>query len=1300
MNRRSAIAELPFSGSRTDRVEDSELTTQINIRRSCVLLLTIAASLGSSWAASVAIATEVDFWRAYHGPDPATYLLATCDDDSLPGGTADVSHVQKIGNPDFRPGKFDKALALGGRDGLRLTAAGIYPGGDLAIEAWIQLDEYPEQMGYIVYRPALVDQDVRYDRERDTTKGWSLSVDHTGALHLETTNCFYGSVVRTSSAAGTVPAGRWVHVAATSNGFPNSYRRLFVDGQEVASAAVTWGQGLMVQDDEETKPADIFIGNDATALKGLRGQIDQLRIHRQIARFWPNDDEPWTRANAPETTTQGPPCFLPQHAPAIYVPLDGNLLARGNGAAGVNVTGGNRFADGVCAQALAGPLELRSSDLLDLHEGSLECWVRPVGVNSFSDGNYGFVSGPFIFYIFNSGGLGNKPLALYFSKDDGDLLMLRAEDTVLRPGRWYHFAFTWRDDEITVYVDGARRAKSFGTPLANRNNHGTCGQLQLGAGESLLDEVRLYRQALEPEEVANAYYRYRDSKQLVAAVDRSLRLRAQYLPSQNKLYYRVAANDAQAHIAQVELVVRDAAGKLWLQSRHPFATDEQSLAVPDLPDGRYELTATSIDADGRPAPGEVFSFRRQHFPWEGNQLGISDQVYPPFEPIRVEDRAVHVVGRKYQLGELGFPTQISSNGQEILAAPITLHYETAAGETVCAASAGGLKLIEVRPTQAAFGGRADEPAFEVHTCCHLEVDGCLKYELDILPGRAPAEIRRMWLDVPLQSAVVPLMHTVTAGLRENYAGVVPGGTGVVWDGSQAHQYQRWLNAFVPYIWLGSPQRGLAWFAENDRDWITLKTPEGRLQEIIRAPDRVVLRIYFINRPAMIDRKHHLVFGLQASPTKPLPDDWRTRLPDAPGGLAVVPWGGLACASQAPVHDDWQVVDKILEPRHGQPFDAAWFEQYVKAHHPPDVHGSWPWLDAVTHFAGRARDVGESKPLAVYQEEMRGCDARPEWSVFQDEWTAEPARYERSVVPDDVYTQGYSSLGQPQLITFPRSYQDFGCWIADQWLRRGVSLYWDNTYPYVSTNTRTTAAYAAEDGRVQPCMIIWNQREYTQRAWNLLQEWRRRCTEPLEFTLHMTNTLLLPIHTWGTVDLDHELASKQPFAPAWLMTETIGRQVGNLPLSLYLVAGSDNAQLKSLPAPQQERIEWGLRAVHEIQRNGPLEQQLLAFGYGRPEVLVHNYWDDAPALTVTPNDVKWLALEQTSTGDLLIVLASWSPTEVTAHVQLDPARFPVREAIVQDVDTGAAVPQSSTSAFDIAVPGPWGNKILRVQRGHH
>lgn len=107
----------------------------------------------------------------------------------------------------------------------------------------------------------------------------------------------------------------------------------------------------------------------------------------------------------------------------------------------------------------------------------------------------------------------------------------------------------------------------------------------------------------------------------------------------------------------------------------------------------------------------------------------------------------------------------------------------------------------------------------------------------------------------------------------------------------------------------------------------------------------------------------------------------------------------------------------------------------------------------------------------------------------------------------------------------------------------------------------------------------------------------------------------------------------------LLTETIGRQVGNLPLSLYEVYGRDNEIVLALPKDQRQRIEWGLRAVHEIQRSGPLERLLTDFGCGEDNVAVHNYWADSPVVTVAPAAVKWLALSKPSTNEMLVVLAS-------------------------------------------------------------
>lgn len=1251
--------------------------------------------VGGRWASAV----ETEFWQPYRAGDGDVFLLAGFEEDSLPQGTAAVKKMDSKGGVRPAEGRFGRGLRFDGTGALRLEATGLYRGGHISIEAWVWLDRYPENRAYLVARPAKVDRSPAFDPAVDVTKGFGLLVDRQGSLVLEITNLGYGKTIFTSSKPGAVPLGRWVHVAGVNAAFPVGWRRLFVDGREVAAEAITWGQGLVVHGEEETQPGAIYLGNNSEGTAGFAGRLDQVRIHPRIAKFWSNDEDRWTQSDRPGPAVEGPPHFLAGHAPVLQLPLDGTMAATG-AVEGLQVQAGKEFVAGVRGQALRGPLQLRAPRLLDLNQGAIVCWVRPGGANSYSDWNHGFLSGPATLYIMNSPGLGFKPLSLYFRKAHGDLQFIKAEELEVHPGRWYHFAVTWRDDEVALYVDGTLRGRSFGTPLALDPKSPTCNHLVLGAAGSLVDEVALHPKALSPEEVANSYRQLRDPARLVAAVARSVRLRAQFFPSAGAIEYRLLAGDVgeAGPPAEIRLRLVDAQGTTLgetTRSAREVTSPTGPAAVFPVPDragGPCRLVAEPRSAAGKPLPPSEFSFRAVRFPWQGQRLGITDEVYPPFEPIRVEGNRASLAGRRYTFGPCGLLDQVQSAGKDLLAQPMEVRFTTAEG-TGKWIKAGG-KFATVRDAAAVYEAEAAAEAVQIRTRSTLEVDGCMKVEMSLLPGPKPAPVERLWVEIPLQNDQVRLMHTVTAGLRQNYSGAVPAGEGLVWDGSKAHHYQRWLNAFVPYIWLGTPHRGIAWFAENDRGWLTQKTPEGRIQELVRQGDRLTLRVYLVNRPAIIRQRQDLVFGLQASPTKPMPADWRLRLPQAPGGLAVVPWGGLDCASQAPIRDDWRIVDKILEPRQGRPVDADWFRRYAEAERPPAVHGNWPWLDSVLHFAGRAKDVGPSRPLAVYQEEMRGCPARPEWVAFQDEWTTEPHRYHRDELPDMVFARGYRGLAPPEQITFPGSYQDFGCSIAQEWLRRGVSLYWDNTYPYASTNPRTSAAYRTEDGRVQPAMVIWNHREYGKRAWNLLAHWRKHRPEPLEFTLHMTNTLLLPVHTWGTVNLDHELGSKRPFAPEWLQTETVGRQVGNLPLSLYAVSGSQNELTGAMPARQRDRIEWGMRAVHEIQRSGPEEKLLADFGYGSGEVRVHNYWDERPRLQVEPSEVKWLALEKKS-GEWLVVLASWSERPVSARVALSHATGASGRRQFQDAETGTPLPAASDGSMPVEISGPWGNRLVRI-----
>ena len=349
-----------------------------------------------------------------------------------------------------------------------------------------------------------------------------------------------------------------------------------------------------------------------------------------------------------------------------------------------------------------------------------------------------------------------------------------------------------------------------------------------------------------------------------------------YYPSLRKLAVNLvdAAAIGTAKEAGVEVRRKDDArpvvqGKLPLSPRG----GQVVLDLPALADGAYEV---HLSLPG--GPTAVKRFKHKNYSWLGNELGKSRSIYPPFQPVKVEGRAANVVLRTYVMNGFGLWDSVKSQGKEILAAPIRLRVETAAGEQDWRFVGGQWTIHE--PWRAVYESVAAAPAVEVRTKSSLEYDGCMKVEMDLLPGKHAAPIRRMWLEIPLRDQEAPLFHYCAMdGMRRNYAGRTPRGGRIVWGPQPT---QGWLpplwkaepggddgllwtcrdirpnqanvipTNFVPYIWLGGGERGLAFFAANDKGY--LLDPKGQVQTIERCKGV----LHLPSQPCQQNVEHHRV----------------------------------------------------------------------------------------------------------------------------------------------------------------------------------------------------------------------------------------------------------------------------------------------------------------------------------------------------------------------------------------------------------------------------------------------------------
>ena len=746
---------------------------------------------------------------------------------------------------------------------------------------------------------------------------------------------------------------------------------------------------------------------------------------------------------------------------------------------------------------------------------------------------------------------------------------------------------------------------------------------------------------------------------------------------------------------------------------------------------------------GKETVRSLKTFKRLHFAWEKEKVSENHTVYPPFVPVTVQGNEVRVVGRSYKLNAFGLFDSVVSLDRELLARPMTLRLETDTGEAAWKPRpAIGKSMYE---DLAVSNAEADTDQIKVKSEVRIQEDGSAKVTLRLTPGEKGGSVRSLTLEIPFKEDAHTLFHFIgDNSMRNNYGGQLPRGGKIVWDitsqipspivwkaepGSNdgvlwdSTKVKQWKNdqvadsrRFVPYIWLGAEERGLAWFGESEKGYVVGDKP---IQEIERQGNTVILRVRLIGKPVTLNNERVIVFGLMASPGKPMQKDWREHSV-ASGIGPVICWGGWKCASKYPDRGDYSIVDKIEEGRKAGKVDKAWFEQRSNSLLWPDRKiqddpKAKSWIETVLTFAKRAADAG-TKPGGIshgtYFEEHATDTRIPEWATFQDEW---------------------ASIEFPRFQTvranwgvFAPSYQDFCLWHANQWMSRGVSLYFDNTNPKRCYNERFGPAWRSDDGALRFGIAIWGPHEYYKRIWKLMAAWNAKgAPYPIDVTYHATNTETLPFNTWSSALLDHEqqayrkrdgtlttegaslvkpatmtdeewFAADLPWPADHTRAVTMRHQSGSIPLTLDTLRGGNRARFYDKKDPRTVLANWGMRMVHEIPDFMPRERDLSlkydqafrAFGYPA-KTTVANYWQDQPAVTVDNTAITWIYLSRKEAPKGLLLLQSYSPQAVPLNVSL-----PHGSQLV-DVETGESIPLSGAHSVAISMPANYGTRMFLV-----
>ena len=1003
---------------------------------------------------------------------------------------------------------------------------------------------------------------------------------------------------------------------------------------------------------------------------------------------------------------------------SFYASFDDGIdadFAKGSAKGKAIETSGGRvqFVDGVSGRALqcgkgGACVQYEHAGNLDIKEGTLSMWVTPVhwlGAEGEMSHTLFLLGRPGKGYfgiqkaMFNS----RLPYVQYYMVQYPwrKTVAMNVHDNVpnWKPGDWHWVVMTWTAEQMTLYVDGLKKgSKGFNPALSARDltsPYFMIGKSSGGAEQTAIDEVKIFSRALTETELRVARL-YCQSSEGAAAWD-AVQFDFGHYPYHRKLKARVDINalKGKEHVRGAHITLRRAGEKAAIATiampRFQDFIAETIATVPELADGQYEL---ALHLDGAPDAlrGELTrQFPRKKFEWEHNDIGRSGRILPPLKPIEVEadGSAVRTVLRDHAVSAQGLWKQVIAKGKPILAGPIRLEV-TASGRHQATTDS---RVTVAKESDAAANVSAAWSAGPVQAAlsARMDYDGMMDCRLTLSGGRAD----RVDLVIPVKEEIARLGHFCGERLRANFAGYIPEGEGVVWDASKTLKHDL-VGPFCPYIWIGGEERGICWFAENDRDWsVDGTTP---CQQIERRGRAVTIRVRIIQQLTDLATPRTIRFGLQATPVKPMPvrpEHWRRwdnqRLP---GGMHYLIAGstlyiGMLHHEPFPYGRKLDLWHKFAEARKTGKPDYAFADKWVDTY-PPDSFKDRPKKNCRAHVRGGFSYAASQPDRFLVYVQGRGATFRtPEFRTFQDEWTN--ADYNTRV-----WRQGYRA-GLSYTVEPIRSWQDFNLW----WLKKQMEiftdgLYFDNFFMIPVKDRVISSAYERGDGRIQPAVPVRNMRQMMRRTATMYLEADRH---PM-IGPHMTNAAIVPVMAFAQYGLDWEWHyGRSDYQDRWsrdhIRAACLGRQTGCAPVVIAIGSrGGDEAEVEWL-----NRTFNGVALTHELipcwysgNRFIPYKERktrntsrnlfyrtrgdLLAMGIGTDACRTYNYWQ--PDYPIRVRGIESSSIVHRGRDKTSIIVSDWGDGG-PARVEIDAKALGLKPGFrAVDYETGRPIAKAGSA----------------------
>ena len=436
--------------------------------------------------------------------------------------------------------------------------------------------------------------------------------------------------------------------------------------------------------------------------------------------------------------------------------------------------------------------------------------------------------------------------------------------------RWLWMALTWREGEPLGCWSGGIN-KTGGGWIHNDSYAGgpptsTPGKLRkillgdFGGGpkrraHTLIDEVYIYDRVLTREELIWATRNTLTRKRGTDIPADFMKPTAKVVPdpANSTLVVEIDSGDRSGNFAgtaRLEPAAGTSAASIT-PTKDRFG--EALIRYHDLPQGEYKVISDITGKDGKFIASLTTKFVVPGPPvWLDEKVGVSDTPPPPWTPVEVEGDNARMWGREYDLGAFGLPAKVETQGASMLAGPITFRTVSGGAEVKWQEEKRG--MVTQTDAEAVWEGASRSALGKLNWRTQAEYDGFLLHDFSLTPA-VGAAVELMEVRVPIRREFAELY---CGGGRKR--GFVPKGTGKILSADR-------------YWWIGTDDFGICGATEHDGAMI--KGADAAYSIVREANGDVTVIYRFAGKRTVLAEPWNLRLVLQATPTKPLPADWRT-----------------------------------------------------------------------------------------------------------------------------------------------------------------------------------------------------------------------------------------------------------------------------------------------------------------------------------------------------------------------------------------------------------------------------------------